>query len=84
MIQVEHYGGVDVLMVGISSCSSSGLTIGREWAVHLVPTGDLFSVLGGLSRRSWMWAWGVVGVMAGMIDGLASALGGGVVRGLLD
>jgi hypothetical protein len=25
-----------------------------------------------------------MGVMAGMIDGLASALGGGVVRGLLD
>ena len=31
-----------------------------------------------------MWMWGVVGVMAGMIDGMASTLGGGAVRGLLD
>jgi hypothetical protein len=84
MIRVEHLRGVDALMVGISSRSSSGSIIGREWAVRLVLTGGLFGVLGGLDYRSWMWAWGVVGVMAGMIDGLASALGGDVVRGLLD
>ena len=49
--------------------------------MRLVPTGGLFGVLGGLGRRSWMWAWGVVSVMARMIDGLARALGGGMVRG---
>ncbi len=84
MIRVERCEGVDVLTVGISSHSSSGSTTGREWAVHLVPTGGLFGVLGGLGCRSWMWTWGVMDVMAGMIDGLASALGGGVVRGLLE
>jgi hypothetical protein len=84
MIRVERCGGVDVLTVGILSRSSSGSTIGREWAVRLVPTGGLFGVLGGLGCRSWMWAWGVVDVMARMIDGLASALGGGMVSGLLD
>ena len=31
-----------------------------------------------------MWVWGVMGVMTEMIDGMASTLGGGVVRGLLD
>ena len=28
-----------------------------------------------------MWMWGAVGVMAGMIAGMASTLGGGVVGG---
>jgi hypothetical protein len=71
MIWVEHRGGVDVLTLGISSRSSSGSTISSEWAMCLGPTGGLFSALGGLGCKSWMWAWGVVGVMAGMIDGLA-------------
>jgi hypothetical protein len=83
MIWVEHHGGVDARMVGILSCSSSGSTIGREWAVCLVITGGLFGVQGGVGSKSWMWAWGVMGVMAGMIDGLASTLGGGVTRELL-
>ena len=38
----------------ISSRSSSGSTIGKEWAVHLVLTGDLFDVVGGVGPRSWM------------------------------
>jgi hypothetical protein len=42
MIRVEHCGGVDAFMVGISSCSSSGSTIGRERTVRLVTTGGLF------------------------------------------
>jgi hypothetical protein len=29
-----------------------------------------------------MWAWGAMSVMAGMIDGMASTLSGGVVGGL--
>ena len=31
-----------------------------------------------------MWMWGAVGVMAWMIDGMASTLSGGVAGGLLS
>jgi hypothetical protein len=46
--------GGDACEARISSCSSSSSTIGKEWAVHLVLTGDLFGVLGGVGLRSWM------------------------------
>jgi hypothetical protein len=37
-----------------------------------------------LGHRSWMWMWGAMGVMAWMIDGMASTLSGGVAGGLLS
>jgi hypothetical protein len=83
MSRVEHRGGVDGLMVGISSRSLSGSTMGSEWVGCLVPAGILLGFLVGLGRRSWMQVWGAAGVMAWMIVGMASTLGGGVVGGRL-
>ena len=37
----------------------------------------LLCVLGWVGRRSWMWTWGAVGVMAVMYDGIVSTLGDG-------
>ncbi len=79
MSRAERHGCADGLMVGISSRSSSGSTMGSEWVGCLVPAGVLLSFLVGLGSRSWMWVWGAVGVMAWMIVGMASTLGGGVV-----
>ncbi len=36
MRQVEHWGRLDGLVVGVLSCSPSGSTIGREWVCCLV------------------------------------------------
>ncbi len=81
MSQVERRGVADGLMVGISSCSSSGSTMGSEWVGCLVPAGVLLGFLVGLGHRSWMRVWGTAGVMAWMLVGMASTLGGGVVGG---
>ncbi len=54
MSRVERRGGADGLMVGISSCSSSGSTMGSEWVGYLVPAGILLGFLVGLGHRSWM------------------------------
>jgi hypothetical protein len=83
MSWVEHCGCADGLMVGISSFSSSGSTMGSEWVGCLVPAGVLLSFLVGLGHRSWMRVWGAVGVMAWMLVGMASTLVGGVVGGRL-
>ena len=64
-------------MVGTLSCSSSGSTIGRAWAGLLVMVGGLLCVLDGVGLSSWMWMWGALGVLAVMIDGMASTLGDG-------
>ncbi len=83
MSQVERCGGADGLMVGISSRSSSGSTMGSEWVGCLIPAGILLGFLVGLGRRSWMRVWGAAGVMAWMLVGMASTLGGGMVGGRL-
>jgi hypothetical protein len=83
MSWVERCGGADGLMVGISSCLSSGSTMGSEWVGCLVPAGILLCFLVGFGRRSWMRVWGAAGVMAWMLVGMASTLGGGVVGGQL-
>ena len=83
MIQVECRGRVDGLTVGISSRSSSGSATGREWVGCLVTAGGLLGFLSVLRCRSWMWLWGTPLVMAGMIDGMAYTLSGGVVGLLL-
>ncbi len=81
MSQVERLGGADGLMVGILSCSSSGSTMGSEWVGCLIAAGVLLGFLVGLGHRSWMQVWGAVGVIAWMLVGMASTLGGGVVGG---
>ncbi len=83
MSQVEHCGGADGLMVGILSHLSSGSTMGSEWVGYLVAAGVLLGFLVGLGCRSWMQVWGAVGVIAWMLVGMASTLGGGVVGGRL-
>jgi hypothetical protein len=84
MIWMERHGGVAVLMVGTLSCSSSGSTIGTAWAGQLVMVSGLLCVLDGVGCRSWMWTWGAVGVLAVMIDGMASTLGDGASVGQLN
>ncbi len=83
MSRVEHRGGADGLMVGILSRLSSGSTMGSEWVGCLVAAGILLGFLVGLGRRSWMRVWGAAGVIAWMLVGMASTLGGGVVDGRL-
>ncbi len=63
------------LAVGTLFFSSSGSTIGRAWAGRLAMVGGLLCVLHGMGCRSWMWTWGAVGLLAVMIDGMASTLG---------
>jgi hypothetical protein len=65
-----------------SSRLSSGSTMGSEWVGCLLPAGGLLGFLDVLGRRSCIWVWGAVGVIAWMIDGIASTLGGGVMGGL--
>ncbi len=79
MSRVEHCGGADGLLVGISSRLSSGLTMGSERVGCLVPAGILLGFLVGLGCRSWMRVWTAAGVMAWMLVGMASTLCGGVV-----
>jgi hypothetical protein len=83
MSWVECCGGADGIMVGISSCSSSGSTMGSEWVGCLVAAGILLGLLIRLGLRSWMRVWGAAGVIAWMLVGMASTLGGGVVGGKL-
>jgi hypothetical protein len=83
MSRAEHRGGVDGLMVGIVSRLSSGSTMGSEWVGCLVAAGILLGFLVGLGCRSWMRVWGAAGVIAWMLFGMASTLGGGVVGGRL-
>ncbi len=75
---MECLGGAGSLVVA-SLPSSSGSTMGSEWVGCLLPAGDLLGFLDVLGRRSYIWVWGAVGVMAWMIDGIASTLGGGVM-----
>ena len=84
MIWVEQREGVAALVVGTSSRSSSGSTIGRAWAGRLVMVGGLLCVLDGVGHRSWIWMWGAVGVLAVMIDGMASTQGDGASGGQLN
>jgi hypothetical protein len=77
-------GGVAALLVGTSSLSSSGSTIGRAWAGQSAMVSGLLCVLGGVGCRSWMWTWGAVGVMAVMYDGMVSTLGDGASGGQLN
>ena len=53
MSWVERRGGADGLMVGISSRSSSGSTMGSEWVGCLVPADVLLGFIVGLGHRSW-------------------------------
>jgi hypothetical protein len=69
-------------VVGASLRSASGSTMGSEWVGCLLPAGGLLGFLDGLGRRSCIWVWGAVDVMAWMIDGIASTLGSGVMGGL--
>jgi hypothetical protein len=78
---MEHLGGAGSLVVA-SLHSSSGSTMEIEWVGCLLPAEDLLGFLDVLGRRSCIWVWGAVGVMAWMIDGIASTLGGGVMGGL--
>jgi hypothetical protein len=57
--------------------------MGSEWVGCLVPAGIFLGFLVGLRHRSWMRMWGAAGVMAWMLVGMASTLGGGVVGGQL-
>jgi hypothetical protein len=56
--------------------------MGSEWVGCLLPAGGLLGFLDVLRRRSCIWVWGAMGVMAWTIDGIASTLGGGVMDGL--
>jgi hypothetical protein len=56
--------------------------MGRERVGCLLPAGDLLGFLDVLGCMSCIWVWGAVGVMAWMIDGIASTLDGGVMGGL--
>ena len=77
MSLVERRGGEAGLVVGISSRSSSGSTIGIAYVVGLLG----FFV--GLGRRSWMGTCGVVCAVTCPVGGLTSTLGGGDAGGLL-
>ncbi len=79
MSWVERHGGADVLMVGFLSRLSSGSTMGSGWVGCLVAAGILLGFLVELGCRSWMRVWGTAGVIAWMLVGMASTLGGGVV-----
>lgn len=84
MSLVERRGGEAAgLVVGISSRSSSGSTMGIEYVVGLVRAVGLLGFSVGLGRRSWMGTCGAVCAVACTVDGLASTLGGGEAGGLL-
>jgi len=83
MSLVEHRDGEDGLVVGILSRSSSGSTMGIEYAVGLVHAVGLLGFYVGLGRRPGMGTCGAVYAVACTVDGLASTLGGGEAGGLL-
>ena len=83
MSLVEHRGGDAGLVVGISSRSSSGSTIGIAYVVGLVRVVGLLGFFVGLGRRSWMETCGVVCAVTCLVGGLTSTLGGGDAGGLL-
>ncbi len=83
MSLVERRGGEAGLVVGISSCSSSGSTMGIAYVVGMVRAVGLLGFSVGLGRRSWMGTCGVVCAVTCLVDGLASTLGGGEAGGLL-
>ncbi len=56
--------------------------MGSEWVGCLLPARGLLVFLDVLGRRSCIWVWGAVGVMAWTFDGIASTLRGGVMGGL--
>jgi len=79
----EHRGGEAGLVVGISSRSSSGSTMGIAYDVGLVRAVGLLGFSVGLGRRSWIGTCGVVCAVTCPVDGLTSTLGGGEAGGLL-
>ncbi len=83
MSLVERRGGESGLVVGISSRSSPGSTMGIVYVVGMVHAVGLLVFSVGLGCRSWMGTCGVVCAMTCPVDGLASTLGGGEAGGLL-
>ena len=83
MSLVEHRGGEDGLVVGISSRSSSGSTTGIEYVGCFVQAGGLLGFFVGLGHRSWMGTCGAVGAVASIVAGLVNTLVGGEAGGLL-
>ena len=82
MSLLERRGGEACLVVGISSRSSSGSTMGIAYVVGLVRAVGLLGVSVGLGRRSWMVTCGVVCAVTCPAGWLTSTLGGGNVGGL--
>ena len=83
MSLVERLGGEAGLVVGISSRSLSGSTMGNVYVVGLVHAVGLLGFSVGLGSRSWMGTCGVVCAVTCPADGLTSTLGGGEAGGLL-
>jgi len=83
MSLVERRGGEAGLVVGISSCSSSGSTMGIAYVVGLVCAVGLLGFFVGLGCRSWMGTCGVVCAVTCPVHGLTITLGGGEAGGLL-
>ncbi len=80
MSLVERRGGEAGLVVGISSRSSSGSTMGIEYVVGLVHAVGLLGFSVGVGRRSWMvTGWRVGG---GFLGWLASWRVGRFIGGL--
>jgi hypothetical protein len=83
MSLVERRGSEACLVVGISSRSSSGSTMGIAYVVGLVCAVGLLGFSVGLGCRSWMGTCGAVHAVACSVEGLASTLGGGEAGWLL-
>ncbi len=82
MSPLERRGGEARLVVGISSCSSSGSTMGIAYVGGLVRAVGLLGLSVGLGRRLWMGTCGVVCAVTCPVGGLTSTLGGGDAGGL--
>ena len=76
MSLVEHRGGENGLVVGISSRSSSGSTTGIEYVGGFVQAGGLLGFFLGLGHRSWTGTCGAVGAVASIVAGLANTIVG--------
>ncbi len=83
MSLVERRGGKAGLVVGTSSRSSSGSTMGIAYVVGMVRAVGVLGFSVGLGRRSWMGTCGVDCAVTCPVDGLVSTLGGGEAGGLL-
>jgi len=83
MSLVKRCGDEAGLVVGISSRSSSGSTMGIVYVVGLVRAVGLLGFSVGLGCRSWMGTCGVVCAVTCLVDGVTSTLGGGEAGGLL-